>query len=45
MTGKNHKRQLNLFGPDGVRVELMEPDTFDGKPVPPADAPLPKKEK
>ena len=42
-TGKNHKRQLNLFDPDGVRVELMEPETFDGKPVPSSDAPLPNK--
>ena len=42
-TGKNHKRQLNLFDPEGIRVELMEPDTVDGKPVPPSDAPLPKR--
>jgi sialate O-acetylesterase len=39
--GKNHKRQLNLYDPEGVRVELMEPDTFDGQPVPPSTAPLP----
>jgi catechol 2,3-dioxygenase-like lactoylglutathione lyase family enzyme len=33
-TGVNRKRQLNLFDPDGTRVELMEPDTVDGKPAP-----------
>jgi len=42
-TGKNRKRQLNLYDPEGIRVELMEPDTVDGKPVPPSDAPLPKR--
>lgn len=31
-TGINHKRQLNLFDPDGTRAELMEPDTIDGVP-------------
>ena len=40
-TGKNHKRQLNLYDPEGVRVELMERATFDGQPVPPSTAPLP----
>lgn len=40
-TGKNHKRQLNIFDPEGIRVELMEPNTVDGQPVPPSDAPLP----
>jgi hypothetical protein len=40
--GKNHKRLLNLYDPDGLRVELMEPNTIDGKPVPPSEAPLPK---
>ena len=39
--GKNHKRQLNLHDPEGIRVELMEPDTFDGQSVPPSTAPLP----
>ena len=39
--GKNRKRQINLFDPDGTRVELMEPNTIDGVPVPPSDAPLP----
>jgi catechol 2,3-dioxygenase-like lactoylglutathione lyase family enzyme len=33
-TGINRKRQINLFDPDGTRVELMEPDTVDGKPAP-----------
>ncbi|HYI97244.1 MAG TPA: VOC family protein [Bryobacteraceae bacterium] len=41
-TGINRKRQLNLFDPDGTRVELMEPHTIDGKPTPSATAPPPK---
>jgi catechol 2,3-dioxygenase-like lactoylglutathione lyase family enzyme len=41
-TGVNGKRQANLFDPDGTRVELMEPNTADGKPVPPSTAPAPK---
>jgi lactoylglutathione lyase len=40
--GKNGKRQANLFDPDGTRVELMEPNTFNGKPVLPSTAPAPK---
>ncbi len=32
--GKNHKRQCNLFDPDGMRVELMEDHTVDGMPSP-----------
>jgi len=32
--GVNRKRQVNLYDPDGSRVELMEPDTVDGKPAP-----------
>lgn len=39
--GTNRKRQLNLFDPDGTRVELMEPDTVDGRPAPPSTAPPP----
>jgi lactoylglutathione lyase len=39
--GVNGKRQANLYDPDGTRVELMEPNTFDGKPVPPSTAPPP----
>lgn len=36
--GKNGKRQVNLYDPDGTRVELMEDHTTDGKPVPPSTA-------
>ncbi len=32
--GRNHKRQANLFDPDGTRVELMEDHTIDGLPSP-----------
>jgi len=39
--GKNRKRQLNLYDPDGTRVELMEPNTVDGVPAPSSAAPLP----
>lgn len=41
-TGINRKRQLNLFDPDGTRVELMEPDTVDGKPAPSSTLPPPR---
>lgn len=41
-TGTNRKRQLNLFDPDGTRVELMEPHTVDGKPAVSATAPPPR---
>jgi catechol 2,3-dioxygenase-like lactoylglutathione lyase family enzyme len=41
--GTNRKRQLNLFDADGTRVELMEPRTVDGEPVPPSTAPPPRK--
>ena len=41
-TGTNRKRQLNLFDPDGTRIELMEPKTVDGVPVPSSTAPPPK---
>ena len=40
-TGKNRKRQANLFDPDGTRIELMEPNTVDGKPAPSSNAPPP----
>ena len=40
-TGQNHKRQINLYDPDGTRIELMEPNTIDGKPAPNSTAPLP----
>jgi catechol 2,3-dioxygenase-like lactoylglutathione lyase family enzyme len=39
--GVNRKRQLNLFDPDGTRIELMEANTVDGKPAPSSDAPAP----
>jgi lactoylglutathione lyase len=39
--GKNGKRQLNLYDPDGTRVELMEAQTADGRPAPPSTAPPP----
>jgi catechol 2,3-dioxygenase-like lactoylglutathione lyase family enzyme len=39
--GVNRRRQINLFDPDGTRVELMEPNTVDGKPVPSSTAPVP----
>jgi catechol 2,3-dioxygenase-like lactoylglutathione lyase family enzyme len=41
-TGINRKRQVNLFDPDGTRVELMEPDTIDGVPAPPSTLPPPR---
>ena len=40
--GINRKRQANLFDPDGTRIELMEPDTIDGKPTPSSNAPPPQ---
>lgn len=40
-TGVNGQRQVNLFDPDGTRVELMEPNTATSKPVPPSTAPPP----
>ena len=40
--GRNRKRQCNLFDPDGTRTELMEPNTVDGVPTPPSDAPPPR---
>lgn len=39
--GKNGRWQINCFDPDGTRVEVMEPDTFNGQPIPPSDAPPP----
>jgi lactoylglutathione lyase len=41
-TGINRKRQLNLWDPDGTRVELMEPRTVEGVPTPSSTAPPPK---
>jgi lactoylglutathione lyase len=40
--GTNKKRQLNLYDPDGTRVELMEPVTVDGLPSPWSTAPPPR---
>jgi catechol 2,3-dioxygenase-like lactoylglutathione lyase family enzyme len=40
--GKNGKRQANLFDPDGTRIELMEPNTLDGKVAPSSTAPPPE---
>ncbi|HZQ44027.1 MAG TPA: VOC family protein [Acidobacteriaceae bacterium] len=40
-TGVNGKRQVNLYDPDGTRVELMEPNTVTGKPAPSSTAPAP----
>lgn len=40
--GVNGKRQANLFDPDGTRIELMEPNTVDGKAVPSSTASAPK---
>lgn len=39
--GVNHKRQVNCYDPDGTRVEIMEANTVDGRPVPPSPAPPP----
>jgi catechol 2,3-dioxygenase-like lactoylglutathione lyase family enzyme len=41
-TGVNRRRQVNLFDPDGTRVELMEPHTIDGKPAPSSTLPPPR---
>jgi lactoylglutathione lyase len=41
-TGVNRKRQLNLYDPDGTRIELMEPKTVDGVPAPSSTAPPPR---
>jgi lactoylglutathione lyase len=41
--GQNGKRQANLYDADLTRVELMEPTTADGKPVPSSTAPPPRR--
>ena len=41
-TGINRRRQLNLWDPDGTRVELMEPTTVDGLTAPSSTAPPPQ---
>lgn len=40
--GRNRKRQVNLFDPDGSRAELMEPTTVDGVPAESSKAPPPR---
>src|SRR5258708_37577671 len=40
-TGVNRKRQINLYDPDGTRIELMEPTTIHGRPAPDSTAPAP----
>jgi len=39
-TGRNHRRQCNLYDPDGSRIELMEDHTVDGMPSPMTTLPL-----
>jgi lactoylglutathione lyase len=41
-TGVNRKRQINLYDPDGTRIELMEANTVDGKPAPSSTAAPPR---
>jgi catechol 2,3-dioxygenase-like lactoylglutathione lyase family enzyme len=41
--GVNRKRQVNLFDPDGTRIELMELNTIDGKAAPSSTAPPPRR--
>lgn len=43
-TGVNQRRQLNLYDPDGTRIELMEPRTVTGQPPPSSTSPLPRKQ-
>ena len=40
-TGINQKHQVNMYDPDGTRVELMEPNTITGKRTPSSTAPPP----
>lgn len=40
-TGINQQRQVNLYDPDGTRVELVEPFTVSGHPTPSSTAPPP----
>lgn len=41
-TGSNRKRQINLYDPDGTRVEVMEANTIDGAPALSSSMPLPR---
>jgi catechol 2,3-dioxygenase-like lactoylglutathione lyase family enzyme len=40
-TGVNKKRQINLYDPDGTRIEVMETREVDGVPAPNSTAPVP----
>ena len=40
--GRNRKRQIRAFDPDGTRVEIMEAETIDGKPAPSSPLPPPE---
>jgi lactoylglutathione lyase len=40
-TGVNRKLQINLYDPDGTRIEVMEPNTVDGQQPPNSTAPVP----
>jgi lactoylglutathione lyase len=42
-TGINRRLQLNLFDPDGTRIELMESRTVDGVPPHSTTLPLPRR--
>jgi lactoylglutathione lyase len=41
--GINRRRQVNLYDPDGTRIELMEPSTVDGKPAESSKMPPPQR--
>jgi lactoylglutathione lyase len=41
-TGVNRRRQVNLYDPDGTRIELMESNTIDGKPAESSKLPPPR---
>lgn len=40
--GVDKKRQVNLYDPDGTRVELMEDHTVDGTAAPSSTLPPPR---
>jgi lactoylglutathione lyase len=41
VTGKDNKRQIHAYDPDGTRIEIMEPGPVDGQPAPSSPAPPP----
>jgi lactoylglutathione lyase len=41
-TGINRRRQVNIYDPDGTRIELMESATVDGKPAESSKLPPPR---